>query len=77
MSLGFKRLSLVHTYADLTRTKPGNVRTLSPYCAQLFFFWRTGGLFSAGLNEKQQTKSAGLDAFAYSPRTLLFPSMCH
>ena len=32
------QLSLVHTYAHRTRTKSGNVRTLSPYCKHFFFF---------------------------------------
>jgi len=39
-------------------------------------FVRGQCLFSTGSEGKQQTKSADLDAFAYSPRTLLLPSMC-
>jgi hypothetical protein len=40
------QLSLVHTYAHRTRTKSGNVRTLSPYCTHFFFPPRGQGVCS-------------------------------
>jgi hypothetical protein len=50
---------------------PRNVSVL--YAAHGLFV-RGKCLFCVGYNAKQQTKSAGLDVSAYSPRTLLFPS---
>jgi hypothetical protein len=41
------------------------------------YFVRGQCLFSTGSDEKQQTKSAGLNVFAYSWRSPLFLSMFH